>query len=240
MLSASPFVPMLPTQEPRNTPARLACALATVLLFAGHAQAQNNGGIPGPFGGGGWFLLTDPGVHRELKATDQQSAELKDLVDAGRAKFRVMVQESSKLPADERNASIRSLSRESNEDLRAGLAQILKPEQVLRFDQIVVQAAGMEAFAIDRVRSQLKLTGEQDKQILEVNSELRKSQMVLRDELAADRAVPLKKLLGLRKQSVDQVVGLLSDEQKATWKRLVGEPYEVTLDPTSRPGPGTP
>ena len=41
----------------------------------------------------------------------------------------------------------------------------------------------------------------------------------------------MKKIADLRKQATEKAVAVLTDEQKKSWKDLIGEPFEVKFEP---------
>lgn len=52
--------------------------------------------------------------------------------------------------------------------------------------------------------------------------------------LQSDREGGMKKMVELRKQATEKAVGVLTDEQKKTWKEMTGEPFEVVYEPRSQ------
>ena len=58
---------------------------------------------------------------------------------------------------------------------------------------------------------------------------------------AQDRGAVFGQLNELRRQSTEQALGVLTDEQKPTWEELTGEPFELGFGgPGGRPGGGPP
>lgn len=210
-------------------------ALGVAALAAAPAQAQQGRGF-GRFGGGGGgfgtMLLSNKGVQKELKATDEQAEKLNALGEQLRSKQREAFQKLQELSDDERREKGRELFRTAEADLRKGLADVLKPEQVKRFEQIQLQASGPGAFASPRVEEALKLTDDQKGKIRTVNDELGQS---IRDAFEADRENAFTKIAELRKGATEKAVAVLNDDQKKTWKELTGEPFEVKFEAPRRP-----
>src|SRR5947209_3407907 len=77
---------------------RPALSLVAVALLAGPVRAQ---GLAGPFGGGGWFLLTNKGVQEELKVSDEQAKKIESLLKDASAKAREQGQAVRDLPAEQ-------------------------------------------------------------------------------------------------------------------------------------------
>jgi Spy/CpxP family protein refolding chaperone len=206
-------------------------AVGVVAMLAAPASAQQGRGFGGGFGGGGAMLLTNKGVQKELKVTDEQASKLETLAQETRDKQREAFEKLQDLPQEERREKFQALAVTMNADIRKGLDGILKPEQVKRFEQIQVQQAGSNAFNTPRVVAALKLTDDQKSKIQAINDGLNQSMRDLREEFQSDREGAMKKMTDARKQASDKAIAVLTDSQKSTWKDLTGEPYEVKFEP---------
>jgi Spy/CpxP family protein refolding chaperone len=207
---------------------KLALALGMVALIAAPARAQGRGGF-GMFGGGA-MLLSNKGVQKEIKATDEQASKLDALADEMRQKGRDNFEKVRDLGDDERRAKMQEFARAQQEELKKGLADILKPEQIKRFDQIQIQAAGVGAFAMPRVQEVLKLTDDQKAKIREINEETMQTTREAFQSAGDDREAAMKKITEIRKQAFDKAANVLTDAQKKDWKDLTGDPYEVKFE----------
>ncbi|RCS54325.1 hypothetical protein DTL42_04050 [Bremerella cremea] len=123
--------------------------------------------------------------------------------------------------------------RSSREDAEKGLSKILMPKQMERLKQIQVQqqARGRGGLSItsDEIASELGLDQAQIAK-LEAKAEQ------LQEEMRA-------KVAELRKQADDELVKMLTPEQQAKWKKMVGEPFEMVIErggPGGQRGPGAP
>ena len=202
-------------------------ALGLVALSASPALAQRGGG----FGrGGGAMLLSNKGVQQELRADDAQAEKLDALAQEIGQKQREEFQKLQDLPDDQRREKMMELGRSMNTEVHKRLPEILRPQQVKRFTQIQLQSAGVNAFATPHVEDELKLTSDQKSKIHEINEDLNQS---MRDAFSAgqsDREAAMQKITQLRKQGMDKVVALLTDDQKKAWRDMTGEPYEVKFE----------
>ena len=141
-----------------------------------------------------------------------------------------------RLTTPERRDEIAKKVREAN--VRA-VESILKPEQVKRFHQIEDQQAGLAVFFKPEVQKALKLTEEQTKKLDKINDELKKRIKEHRDslnELVRGRPTPRTAILmrkksdDLQKNKMDAMDAgreLLSDEQKATLREVLGATFEL-------------
>jgi len=210
---------------------KLALACGLVILAAAPAQAQQGRGFGGGMFGGGAMLLSNKGVQKEIKATDEQAGKLDSLAEELRGKQREAFQGNQGLSPEERREKMQEFQKTLQADINKGLGEILKPEQVKRFHQIQTQTAGAGAFTTSRVAEALKLTDDQKSKVREINQETFQAMGNLRQEFQNDREGAMKKMAELRKTATEKAVELLTDEQKATWKELTGEPYEVKFEP---------
>jgi Spy/CpxP family protein refolding chaperone len=207
-------------------------ALGAVALMAAPAWAQGQG--RGGFGGvGGAMLLSNKGVQKELKVSDEQAKKLDTLATETREKNR----ERFAGLQDATPAERQSKMREAQAELHKGLADVLKPEQVKRFRQIEVQVAGSNAFGQPRVQEALKLTDDQKSKIREINQETMEATRDAFQNAGDDRAAAMEKVQGLRKEANTKAHALLTEDQKKEWKELTGEPFEFKPEP-GQGGPG--
>jgi len=202
-------------------------------LMAAPAMAQRGpggGGFGGGFGGGAGMLLSNKGVQKEINATDEQAKKLDALAEETRDKARAEGEKLKDATKEERREKFQAYAAESNAELHKSLTAILKPEQVKRFHQIQTQAAGVQAFSTPRVQAALKLTDDQKTKIREIGTETMREANEARESAGDDRAAARTKITALRKDALTKVQALLSDDQKASWKELTGEPYEVQFE----------
>jgi len=209
----------------------LAFVVAALMAVPAWAQQGRGGGRFGG-GGGGAALLSNKGVQKELKVTDEQAEKLNAFARETTERQRGEFQKFADLSQEERREKMQELARTRAAELMKGVGEILKPEQVKRFQEIQLQQAGTTAFAMPRVQEGLKLTEDQKSKIREIGEE---SMQAMRDAFQGggqgDREAGRKKMAELRKQSTEKVLGVLTDDQKKKWKEMTGEPFEVTFEP---------
>jgi hypothetical protein len=211
-------------------------ALGLVALMAGPALAQQGRGGGGGrgFGGGNiGMLLSNASVQQELKLDATQIEKAKELSAKLREKVTVATQG---LEGQERFTKMRELSKEINAEANTGAKEFLKPEQMKRLHQIHHQVQGAQAFTDEHVQSHLKLTDAQKSEIDSIvqasNTEIRSLYQNIQSDPEGTRA----KLAEHRKETLSKVESKLTDEQKTTWKDMLGAPFEIKYEP--RPGGG--
>jgi Spy/CpxP family protein refolding chaperone len=217
----------------------LACGLVALLVAPAQAQRPGGGFGGGGFGGGGAFLLANKSVQKELKADEAQAGKLDTLAQNQMEKAREQFQKLQDLSPEERREKMQELNRTAGADLRRELEEILKPEQVKRFQQIQFQQMGvLGAASMPRVQETLNLTDEQRTKLRTIQEEQQQSMREIFQSAGDDRAAAMTKMADLRKKTNDKAMAVLTDSQKASWKDLTGEPFEVRFEPGQGPGGG--
>jgi hypothetical protein len=206
---------------------KLVLAFGLLAMVAAPAMAQGGRG----FGGGGAMLLSNKSVQEEIKASSEQVEKLNALGEKLSAKQREEGQKIRDLSEDERPAKQRELMQTMMTEVKTGLGEILKPEQVKRFEQIQLQQAGTMAFGQPKVQEALKLTDEQKTKIADLNKEYQPKFSEARQGFQNDREAAMKKMGELRKEQSDKAMAVLTDSQKTSWKELTGAPFEVKFVP---------
>jgi hypothetical protein len=212
--------------------------LGTMVLAAGLAAmiatpafAQRNNRQPGGRGFGpasGLMLLNNKSVKDELKIGEDAGKKIEDAGKELREKFMSKFQDAGM--DREKMAAVRKEMAEAGSKVIDGL---LTKEQLKRFKQIEVQVAGFRAFDKEEVQSALKLTDDQKKQVKELSDDVQKESRELRMAAGRDRdkqAEANKKIEALNTKAMETTAKTLTDDQKKTWKDLVGEKFEYKPD----------
>jgi hypothetical protein len=158
-------------------------------------------------------LLTQRSVQKELKLSQDQTQQAMQLA----GKRRRILHEQPDEGLDEWRAQLETLA--DQEDV---LIHHLGPEQQKRLEQIALQQAGAAAFSNPRVVTALHLTAEQREQIRAIQR--RGSRGWPRP--GGPRPEGGKRTDDHRNANLEQILGLLSAEQKQDWASLVGEPFQ--------------
>lgn len=190
------------------------------------AWAQR-GGFQGLGMGGGANLLGIPAVQAELKLTDAQKTQVTEMAQKLRQNLQGLAQRLQSATAEERGKILAELQAAN----RKAVDSILNDDQKKRFREITLQQQGMTAVATPDVAGELKLTDEQKSKIQAVQRE----QQAAISELfqgGGDPAAAREKFAALRKQTEEKIAAILTDDQKAQWKSMLGAPF--TLPPRPR------
>ncbi len=231
--------------------------LGLVLLLAGPALAQRGQGRGGRGGGPGGpgMLIQNPSVQKELKLTDDQIQKIKDAGQSIASKRQEERDAIRNLQGDEQREKRQELGKKVAEETNQALAGILKPDQSKRLKEITLQQEGARAFNTEEVQKTLKLTDDQKDKIKTINEDAAKDMRELLPQGGrrgagggggggvVDPAAfkeRMTKVAALRKETMDKVTSVLTDDQKKSWKDMTGEPFEVKFEPGQggRRGPG--
>jgi hypothetical protein len=210
-------------------------------------QAQTGGGFAAFAGGGVAQLIVNRAVQDDLKMTDDQVAKSmewakefrtkameirkdKGVVGSGVVfgkggdKGAITPEQQEKLAAA--NAEIRKVSYKE-------LGIILKKEQLVRLKQIDRQNMGVNAFTNDEVVAALKLTDTQMTSLKGISDDFEKARReILSAAISGGPDIEKiqdaqKKIQKIQNEYIDKAVALFTDDQKATWKKLKGETFDL-------------
>jgi len=217
---------------------KLVTILSAGLLLSSMALAQQppGGGGFGGFGGGGLVnsIARSKPLQEELKVDADQLEKLTAALTKAREETREFNQKlfSRDTSAEERTEITKKV-KEINDKAVAG---VLKPEQVKRMNQLENQQAGLGLFTRAETVKSLNLTDEQKEKIAAINKDLSNDRRELFAAGGAGgrpgggRALDpevLKKMEGLQKEALANVVKVLNDEQGKSYKEMVGEHFDL-------------
>jgi hypothetical protein len=243
-----------------------AAALAVAFAGSAEAQGRRGGGQGQPGGGGGFgfgfgsvygMLSTNKDLQAELKVTDDQKTKLeavaKKLAEAraaggggGRGGFNPNATDEERKAAAEARAKAAAETKKAYEE-------VLTPDQAKRVAQINIQNMSVRAFGDKDVQTGLKMGDDQKEKIKTVldgyQKDLRELMTAGGGGRGAGRGQPqseedkkkaeenAKKREALTKEAEEKIVATLSDDQKKSWKDMIGEKFDVSK---LRVAPGRP
>jgi Spy/CpxP family protein refolding chaperone len=193
-------------------------------LLASPALAQGRGGSGG--GGAAGFLMA-PNVQKDLKLTDTQVKKiqetLREITERHQGEYSALRDASP----DVRWTKVATLNETVSDEVKSALS--LSTEQSKRFDQICLQAHGLQAFASRCVDEKLKLTDDQKSKIREIVEASRSSfaSAPNRDASEQERTEARNKRAAAHKENMAKVQSLLTDDQKHAWQEVIGEPIHI-------------
>ncbi len=231
----------------------IATVLAVILIVLAAdsiSQAQDRG--RGRRGGGFGFsggrrgadaasLLRSEQIQTELKLDEDQLAEIETFTEKARQQSRELFSGLRDLSDAERQAKreeLRSKQQELQAGMRKHLEKVLSEAQVKRLDEITLQVRGISALANSDFSSKLSITDQQKQSIddlieaqRDMQRELFSGMRELRDLDSDERTARVTKLREqgeeIARETEAAVLELLSEEQRATFKEMKGEPFEL-------------
>ncbi|MEM9185995.1 MAG: hypothetical protein AAGB00_05800 [Planctomycetota bacterium] len=206
------------------------CIAALLVLAASDAFAQPGGGFggrgfggrggdrPNPFGIGALLMSED--VRGEIELLEEQEQELRAMGEEMRDKMRSAFSGMRDLPREERRAAMedaRSEMESIRSEMESRVKEVLMPHQFERLQQIEVQQqmrrGGTASIASGRAADLLGLTDAQ-------KEEMQKKAQEEQERLQA-------KIQELRAAARDEILTVLTPEQRAKYDELVGKPFEM-------------
>jgi len=221
----------------------LVAAVAVCVAGMASAQEQQRQRQGGGRGGmmGGVMLLTNESVQKELKVTDDQKEKLKTFAEEQGPKMREKMQELFQGGGGDREKMAAKMA-EINAEATKALAdsKILNDDQLKRFKQIELQSQlrtqGPAVFLSEDVQKKLKLTDDQKDKLKNLAGEHRKDMQELRQ--GGFNQESMQKMRTVNKEYTTKAMDTLTADQKAAWKDLTGEPFEVQMGPGRGGRPG--
>jgi serine/threonine protein kinase len=166
--------------------------------------------------GGPLLLLEQPSVQEELILSEEQARQVTRLARRRRAAF----WDSPDLSLQRWRTKFEALAAQEKAVLEG-----LGPEQAQRLKQIAWQEGGASAFSDPELLEALGLTKEQKDKIRAIQDEARRTLWV-GPRSGGPRPEDWKKAADSWTKARDQVVAVLTADQKARWKELTGEPFK--------------
>lgn len=230
---------------------RMRYFVAGSLLIAGMVtvvQAQRGGG--GGFGGP-LFLVNNKAVQEELKMSEDQVTKMREWQQEFFPKIGEIYKERGiefgkgfgKEQSDEDRAKFAEAQAEVTKVAYKELGDVLKKEQIDRLKQIDRQQMGVNAFTNADVVDALKLTDSQKTSVRGISGDFATERREIITEATKDRKgkggkggkggfgldpETQKKITKVQSEAVGKIVDLLDDNQKKTWKELIGAEFDLT------------
>jgi len=202
---------------------KLGLTLGALALLVSPAWAQGRGG----FGGGAAGFLMAPNVQKDLKLTDAQVRKVQETLREIRERHQGDYSALRDASPDVRWAKMATLNETVSDEVKKALS--FSAEQSRRFDQISLQAHGLQAFANSTIDEKLKLTNDQKSRIRDIVAATRTSfaGAFNKDASEQERRDARNKRAATQKENMTKVMALLTNDQKQAWKELTGEPIEI-------------
>lgn len=178
---------------------------------------------------GGQFLIFRDQVQVELKLSDDQKRELMAHFGQHVQPTMRLFEKIKDLGPEERERDLHAYRRKAEEKLTAQLSGVLNARQQARMFQLQLQQAG--AFALlgqNEAFLKLKIADGQRTKFMEVVQAMQEKIQTLINQ-SQPGAMPDEirpKVMKIRQEHEGKIEAMLTSEQKAQWKELLGKPFD--------------
>jgi Spy/CpxP family protein refolding chaperone len=162
------------------------------------------------------LLLRQKSVQKELGLTAETTQKIMEFTNAEAEAAGKALGQSG----DARKQAFEQLATKNEEFLTSNLTA----QQNKRLDQITMQFAALTHLTKPEMAKELNLTDEQVQKFKEMQTQARKALADLLED--KDRAAKTAKLAKLRAAAREKILALLTEEQKAKVREMVGESFE--------------
>jgi hypothetical protein len=192
------------------------CLLIASAVLANSASAQvSQTGNPklSPL-----MLLYNKDVQKELNLSDDQIQKVNQEVKFQREARRNLREVTNE---KERNEKVEALNQRCENTING----FLKSDQARRLQQIVYQAHGPQAMSRNEVVEKLKFTPDQRQKIKQIQETTFK-QVQNTFQPGGNREEAMKKRTEIVNRAWDQLMRVMTAEQKERWKEMTGAPFQ--------------
>lgn len=162
------------------------------------------------------ILLRQKSVQKELKLTSDDAKKIMEFTNEQHE----AAKKALELGKEERKEKFAALENAN----KKFLADNLKPGQAKRLNQITMQFTGLMQLTRPEVAKELNLTKEQSAKVKELQKEARKSLVELIDAKGSEGRN--EKLAKLREEARENIMALLTADQKVQVREMAGEPFK--------------
>jgi hypothetical protein len=211
-------------------------AVVTTIAIAQAPQGSRRGFRMGSSRDSLLGLLRIEQVRNELKLSAEETGKVTELSEKLRAEMREKSTALREIDDQaQRRVKMTELMDESNRKASGQLRELLSREQMMRLYQIRMQVRPLtDSLANRRVASRLQLTEAQQSKVAAIvkavqtqQSQLRGSMRNLRDATQEQRTEVFQKSRKIRIAAEEEVLGLLTGEQKEALEKMKGPKIEL-------------
>jgi len=210
-------------------------ALVTLGFVQAQQQATGQGQVqktqagqgvyqPG-FGQNPWFSNQE--IRQQLKLTEQQYNQLNSAYANAWKTYQQGLQGlGNNLSNEQRMQQMSQLYQGFNKSFSPVINDALTDaQQRERFNQLYLQYQGYGAFSDPTIQEKLKLTPAQREKLTQYGQEWRQQMGSIGQNYQTNPENATKQYNDLRKQTFEQINGVLTPEQQTQWRQMMGEPY---------------
>jgi hypothetical protein len=180
-------------------------------------------------------------VQKELKITDEQKTKIGEVLQTLRPPEGT---NPFQLQGAERDAYFAEMQKKNEAALKKIDAEILQPEQVTRFKQVILWVQGSRALVDNaELGKQLNLTDDQKGAVKTIVDESDKKRRELFQGLgqgasAEDRTKAFEQMATMNNEMEAECMAVLTDTQKAQLEKMKGPKFQLDMSQFGRRGRG--
>jgi hypothetical protein len=212
----------------------VALAVGAAAFWSGPAFGQFHLGKLGR-GGGPSQLLLRPEVQKELNLTSEQIQKAKEVNQVIREDLGDEFAKLSVMTGREGDRKKMELAKQITQRAKNYVKGFLTPDQLKRLNEIAFQAAGVNALKDPDTQAELRMSGDQQKKVMEIMTEAIKDMRILFENTIDEIEVTQKRAGHLRDRAYTQAMAVLSAEQRKQWEEMQGKPFEFKIVDARRP-----
>ena len=214
----------------------LALGVLTLAVATAGAQQQKGRGFGGGFGGGQQGGLTNiaanEAVQKELGVSGDVTSKLTALRDDYRAAQQKEYQTAGIDPQNfqnltpEQRQKMTAIGAKLNDEFTGKIKELVSADQLKRLKQIQIQVQGSAALTNPDVATELKISDDQRKQLIELGTEFGRKQRELFTGGGSFQE-NAGKMRELATERDNKALALLNAEQKEKFTALKGSPFDT-------------
>jgi Spy/CpxP family protein refolding chaperone len=195
------------------------------------------------------FLLTNPGVQREIQLTDEQRDKFRAIVKEMGGKYEPDMEQAA-TDGDKKKLLLVAykFAKETSDKVNKAIPDVLRPEQIKRLKQIEIQVNGIISLNKSDIQKRLALTDEQKKEIKEIGDKFKGDVFKLvndtsdslpqgRPLLAARSVLQAARTVRVKSEvATEKALDRLTDEQKKVWNEMTGAKFAFRIELPFGPG----
>jgi len=183
-----------------------------------------------------WFI--SPEIRKELNLSDKQFSQLREAYIRNQVQYQKEVKGLKEVDAQRRAEELRKFAQSFNDAMFKVAQDILRTDQLLRYNQLSLQYRSWDALSDTAVQTKLRLTPEQIKALRSIGPQLDQSMKDIL-ERSSNNPEAASKLYGqFLLDSRNRIDAILTPQQRQTWNEMLGNP--VTFRPAWDEGSNIP
>jgi len=193
-------------------------------------QVQTTQSSYGTVGQTPWF--SNQSIRQQINLNDEQFNRLNKSYGESYSRYQQGVTGlGTNLTPEQRSQRMQGLQHDFNKTFSTSTNDIITdPQARTRYNQLYLQYRGYDAFSDPMVQEKLNLTDQQRQQFNRYQQDWNQSVGDLNRTYVNDREGTTKRFNEMRQREQERMQGVLTDQQRQTWRQMTGDPYNFQAD----------